>query len=141
MDKAIIKQFNYSSSCVAINGGGGKFTVKKFPSMIQLSSVNVIHCMDVNADGYTDIVLGGNQFNFQPQLERLDASPGDILINDGKGNLSWTEAAQTGLGLRGQLRDIAEIHRQDKRYLLFLQNDEYPVLYQLNTQSKNNKKN
>jgi hypothetical protein len=141
INKAIIKKFNYSSSCVAINNGNGNFSVKKFPPMIQLSSVNAIYCMDVNADGHTDIVMGGNQFDFQPQLERLDASSGDILINDGKGNLLWTEAAQTGLELRGQLRDIVEIHGKDKNYLLFLQNDEYPILYQLKDQSKNNKKN
>jgi hypothetical protein len=141
MNKAIVKKFNYSSSCVAINNGSGNFTVKKFPYMVQLSSVNAIHCMDVNADSYTDIIMGGNQFDFQPQLERLDASSGDILVNDGKGNFLWTEAAQTGLELRGQLRDIAEIHNRNKSYLLFLQNDEYPVLYQLSSQSKNNKKN
>jgi hypothetical protein len=94
--------------------------------------VNSIHCIDINNDGYPDIVSGGNQFDFIPQLERLDASSGDILINNGKGNFKWIEAAQTGLNLRGQVRDIAEIHRRNKKYLLFLQNDEFPVLCQLN---------
>jgi hypothetical protein len=95
--------------------------------------------MDINDDGFPDIVSGGNQFDFLPQLERLDASCGDILINGGKGNASvsntafkWTEPAQTGLNLRGQLRDIAEIHARSKRFLLFLQNDEFPVMYQFN---------
>ena len=129
---AIIREFNYSSSCVAINKGNGQFTIQKLPLMTQLSSVNVIHCMDINHDGATDLVLGGNQFDFLPQLERLDASCGDILINDGKGNFKWIEPARTGLGLRGQLRDIVEIHSGGGKYLLFLQNDEYPVLFKLN---------
>ena len=131
LNKAVVRKFNYMASCVAINKGNGKFEVHELPSMVQLSSVNAIHCMDVNNDGYTDIVCGGNQFDFIPQLERLDASSGDILINDGKGNFKWVESAQTGLNLRGELRDIAEIKSGSKTYLLFLQNDAYPVLYQL----------
>jgi enediyne biosynthesis protein E4 len=137
----MVKRFNYSTSCIAINKGNGQFTIQKFPAMVQMSSVNAIHCLDINNDGHTDVVLGGNQFDFQPQLGRLDASQGDILINDGKGNLQWTEAARTGLQLRGQLRDIAEIHERNKKYLLFLQNNEYPVLYRLNDHPKTNKKN
>jgi hypothetical protein len=105
--------------------------------MIQLSSVNAIHCMDINNDGKIDIVSGGNQFDFLPQLERLDASMGDVLINNGSGGFTWIEPAQTGLNLRGQLRDIAEIHSHRKNYLLFLQNDEYPVLYQVKNKIKN----
>jgi hypothetical protein len=92
--------------------------------------------MDVNNDGYIDLVLGGNLFNFQPQLQQLDACMGDVLINDHKGNFLWTNASQTGLNLKGQLRDIAEIHINNKRFLLFLQNDEQPLLYQLNDQKK-----
>jgi hypothetical protein len=136
LNKALVKQFNFSSSCVAINNGNGKFTIQKFPARLQLSSVNSIHCMDINNDGYIDIVSGGNQFDFLPQLERLDASCGDILINDGKGNFKWIEPIQTGLKLKGQLRDIAEIQGRRKKYLLFLQNDEYPLMYQLNNSEK-----
>jgi hypothetical protein len=131
LNKAIVRKFNYAASCVAINKGNGAFEVHELPSMVQLSSVNAIHCMDVNNDGYIDIVCGGNQFDFIPQLERLDASSGDILVNDGKGNFRWVESAQTGLNLRGELRDIAEVKSGSKTYLLFLQNDSYPVLYQL----------
>ena len=136
LNKAIVKTFNYSSSCIAISNGNGNFSIQKFPAGIQLSSANVIHATDVNADGINDLVIGGNLFNFQPQLERLDASLGAILINDGKGNLREVDAALTGLELRGQLRDIGEIKNKGNKYLLFLQNDEYPLLFKLNSQAK-----
>jgi enediyne biosynthesis protein E4 len=105
--------------------------------MIQLSSVNAIHCMDINNDGKIDIVSGGNQFDFIPQLERLDASMGDVLINHGNGTFSWVDPGLSGLNLRGQLRDIEEIHIRGEDYLLFLQNDEYPVLYEIKTRLRN----
>jgi hypothetical protein len=135
LSKSIVKELNYPSSCIAINNGNGKFTVQKLPSMEQLSCVNVVHCMDVNGDGRVDLVIGGNQFGFLPQFERLDASLGDVLINDGKGGFTWQDASRTGLKLRGEMRDIAEINSGGKKILLFLQNNEYPVLYRLNANS------
>jgi hypothetical protein len=79
-----------------------------------------------------DLVLGGNQFGFLPQFERLDASFGDVLINNGKGEFTWQEASKTGLRLRGEVRDIGLIKSKEKQYLIFLQNNEYPVLFEIN---------
>ncbi len=136
IQSAIVKQFNYASSCVAINEGNGKFTIKELPAMVQLSCINAIQPMDVNGDGYIDIVSGGNQFGFLPQFEKLDGSFGDVMINDGKGNFTSEETKKTGLELRGELRDITMIKNSKGTYLLFLQNNEYPVLYKLNDFSK-----
>lgn len=136
LNKALVKQFNYPASCVAINQGNGHFSIQKFPTMLQLSSVDVIHTLDINHDGYPDLVCGGNEFDFMPQLETLDASRGDILMNDGTGRFKWVEPARTGLELTGQVRDIEEINTRDKKYLLCLQNDEIPRLYQLTTFGK-----
>jgi len=136
LKKATVKQFNYPASCVAINKGNGNFSVEKFPQMVQLSSMNAIHAIDVNHDGYPDLVFGGNELDFMPQLETLDASRGDILINDGRGRFKWVEPGQTGLELTGQVRDIEEINIGEKKFLLCLQNDEFPLLYQLGTPAK-----
>ena len=131
-----VKQFNYTHSIIAINEGDGKFSIQKLPLMTQLSSVNSILCTDINHDGYTDLILGGNEFGFLPQFGRLDASTGDILLNNGKGSFTYIGSSESGLELRGQVRDIAEIKGKDDDYLLFLQNDEYPVMYKISKGSK-----
>jgi hypothetical protein len=95
--------------------------------------------MDINRDGYVDLIAGGNQFGFLPQFERLDASFGDVLINDKKGGLIWQGNKKTGLKLRGEMRDIAEIKTKSANYLLFLQNNEYPVFYKVNSVENNMK--
>jgi hypothetical protein len=136
LNKSVVNKFNYTYSCIALNNGNGNFTVNKFPASIQFSSLNIIYSIDINGDGIKDIVCGGNRFNFQPQLERLDASHGDILINDGKGNLKRVDPVNSGLDLRGQVRDIASFKNKSGTYLLFLQNDEYPVLYKLNNSTR-----
>lgn len=130
--KAVVKQFNYYNSCLAINNGNGNFTIEPLPSMSQLSCINVFQVLDINNDKLPDLVTGGNQFGFLPQFERLDASFGDILINDGNGKFIWQNDANTGINLRGEMRDIKEIKMKDKTCLLFLQNNEQPVLLELN---------
>jgi hypothetical protein len=136
LNKSEVKLFTYPSSCIAINNGNGNFTIQKLPVPSQFSSINIIHCMDVNQDGHIDLVTGGNQFGFLPQFERLDGSFGDILINNGKGQFIRQEAKKTGLNLRGQIRDIKEIDTKKDVRLLFLQNDEYPVMFRLNPENK-----
>ena len=129
LDSAQIKLFNYASSIVAFNNGNGQFTIQKLPVPVQFSSVNAIHCIDINGDGSTDLVLGGNEFGFLPQFGRLDASFGHVLLNDGKGHFTELPPDRSGLSLPGQIRDIAGIPGKDQMYLLFLRNNEFPVLY------------
>ncbi len=132
MQTSLVKNFTYPSSCVAINNGNGNFTIVKLPVMSQMSCINAIQPLDVNNDGKIDLITGGNQFGFLPQFEKLDGSFGDVLINDGKGNFTWQEDKICGIGLRGEVRDIAVIKNKAGTQVLFLQNNEYPALYKLN---------
>jgi len=131
LKKSTVKKFNYCASVVAINQGNGQFAIHKLPMMAQLSSVNAMVCTDVNSDGNIDLVLGGNLFGFLPQFERLDASFGDLLLNDGKGNFTWVQQRKTGFNVEGMVRDIVEFKGKEKR-ILFLRNNDFPVLYKLN---------
>ena len=56
-----------------------------------------------------------------------------------KGKFTWIKSDQSGVELHGQIRDIVKINgEKNNDYLLFLQNDEYPVLYKMNKHSKTN---
>jgi hypothetical protein len=131
LDSALVREFNYPSSIIAINEGNGRFSIQKLPAMVQLSSVGAIRCTDIDGDGHVDLLMGGNEFGFLPQFGRLDASSGHILLNDGKGRFNWINPGRSGLYLPGQIRDIAEVPAKDHVYLLFLQNDEFPALYSI----------
>lgn len=90
-----------------------------------------MHQMDINNDGFPDLISGGNKFGFPPQFGRLDASYGDVLINNGKGNFTRLDYDKTGLEIKGEVKDIVEVSSAGKKYLLFLVNNEYPVLYEI----------
>jgi hypothetical protein len=134
LKRSEVKQFNYCSSIIAINNGNGSFSVEPLPPAAQLSSVNAICATDINGDGKIDLLLGGNLFGFPPQFGRLDASYGQLFLNDGKGHLTFVDPVDAGLYSRGETKDIAEIKTRNGRYFLFTQNDSYPNLYQLKKQ-------
>ena len=80
-------------------------------------------------------MIGGNDFGFLAQFGRPEASGGDILLNYGKGNFAWLPQKQSGLHVAGQTRDIVEIPGRSADYFLFLVNNSYPFLYQVNKRS------
>jgi len=128
---SLVKQFNYTSSIVAINKGNGRFEIQALPFMAQLSCINAMTVVDVNNDGFKDIVYGGNDFDLVPQFGRLDASLGGVLLNDGKGHFTVANAVSTGISLRGEIKDIKQLKINGKPHVLILQNNEAPVLYQI----------
>lgn len=136
LNKSLVKQFNYTSSCIALNNGNGNFSIEKLPVLAQLSSVNAILATDINNTGKIDLVIGGNEDNFPPQFGRLDASFGNILMNNGKGNFSCMDCRKSGLAIRGEVRDIQPLKIKSENYLLFLRNNNYPVLYKVQTTAK-----
>ncbi len=128
-EKSITRQVNYSTSCIAFNSGNSNFSVQALPAPLQLSSVKAILPADINNDGYLDLIMGGNEFGFQPQLGRLDANEGTVLLNDGKGSFVMLSNEQSGIRLQGQVRDIVLIKQKNGAGILFLRNNEFPELY------------
>jgi hypothetical protein len=59
------------------------------------------------------------------------ARPNDKV---GQGNFNCVDSRKSGLQVVGQVKDIAQIKSGDKIYFLFLRNDDYPVMYQVNSQ-------
>lgn len=129
LQKAVVKECNYTSSCVALNQGNGNFTIQKLPVRAQLSSINAICSIDLNKDGYLDLVTGGNNSNFLPQLEKLDASYGDVFMNNRNGSFNYLPSKQTGLKVEGVVRDIKMVEAGGRNYLMFLRNNDYPAMY------------
>ena len=134
--KATVKQVDYFRSVIAINDGKGNFTLQELPLSTQLSSVCSIHVCDINNDGKPDIVLGGNNFNFLPQYGRVDASYGEVLLNKGSMNFESVEFPQSGLFIKGMIRDIKQLKIKGLDYLMIAVNNEKVRLLKLNASGK-----
>jgi enediyne biosynthesis protein E4 len=133
LKKSEVKWCSYTASCIALNNGDGSFSIQKLPPNVQFSSVNAIASTDLDADGRKDLVLGGNIFGVQPQFSRLDASYGAVILNKGGGQFEYLPQATSGLSVRGAVRSIVAFRQRNRLRLLFLQNNDRPVLYEVKT--------
>ncbi len=99
------------------NKGNFEFAAHKLPWEAQISSVHDILVDDINNDEYPDIILGGNTYEINTQLSRLDASYGVVLVNDRQG--SFTNYTQSDFSVKGAVRSIKKIKVNEEGYLLF----------------------
>ena len=134
--KAIFKHVNFQASCIGYNDGRGNFTIKKMPLPLQLSSINAIKVTDVNHDNFPDIIAAGNMLEILPQFCRLDGSYGHVLINNKNGNFTAMPQSVSGLNLPGQTRDILTFKYKKEDCILFLENNEVPVMYKIKSGKK-----
>ncbi|SHG49920.1 VCBS repeat-containing protein [Flagellimonas flava] len=130
MDKSIVKQVTVSASVMAINEGGGKFSIQPLPARAQLSCVCDITCADVNNDGNLDLIMAGNNFEFKPQFSRLDASYGNLLLGDGKLGFAWQNYNDSGFAIKEEVKYLEQLtDKNGKRYLIAAINNEKPKIF------------
>ncbi|MFI5140334.1 MAG: hypothetical protein ACHQIM_21120, partial [Sphingobacteriales bacterium] len=79
---------------------------------------------DYDGDGKADILLGGNFYQSKPEVGIYDASYGLLLKGDGKGGFKAVKPQNSGIVVKGAVRDIAEIKAGKKRLLIFAKNND-----------------
>ncbi|MEL7147964.1 MAG: FG-GAP-like repeat-containing protein, partial [Bacteroidota bacterium] len=133
LQNTIVKEVANSQSVIAVNLGNGQFQIRPLPARVQLSCVNSIALTDVNADGHTDLITAGNNFEFKPQYSRLDACYGDVLIGDGKLGFEWQQYDKTGLFIRDEVKHLGQFSDKDgRKFLIAAINDQKPRVYKMN---------
>lgn len=130
IEKSIVKQVTVSASVLAINEGGGNFTIKQLPARAQLSCVCDITCADVNNDGNLDLIMAGNNFEFKPQFSRLDASYGNLLLGDGNLGFEWQNYNTSGFKIKEEVKYLEQlVDKKGNRYLIAAINNEKPKIF------------
>jgi hypothetical protein len=71
-----------------------------------LKTVHAIAAVDVDADGDSDLIMGGNESLVRVRIGKSDANQGLVLRNDGKGNFQAIAQSSSGLNIRGDLREL-----------------------------------
>ena len=132
-ENSIMKQSTISESIIAVNQGDWNFSVKKLPSRVQLSCVCGIICSDINNDGYLDIIMAGNNFEFKPQYSRLDANYGSVLLGDGNLGFTWQDYNTSGFAVKNEVKHLKKIKdNKGKSYFIAAINNESPKLFLIN---------
>lgn len=130
-----LKAYTLQSSLL-INDGNGKFKIKPLPLAAQFSPIYGILVKDLDGDGNLDILVGGNLNEVKPEVGRYDASYGLFLRGDGKGDFSAVSARESGLSLKGAVRDIKSIQIGKEHLILVARNNSPLQLFEFNRMIK-----
>lgn len=120
--------YNFASS-VLINKKNGTFGVNQLPAPAQYSTTYGINAGDFDGDGNIDILLAGNFFESKPEVGIYDASYGLVLKGNGHGGFTALSQQQSGISLKGQIRDIIQIKSAGASLLLFGSNNDKIQIY------------
>jgi hypothetical protein len=132
IEKAIKLTVNETRSCIFVNNGKGLFSKKPLPAMAQWAPVFSILVSDLNKDGINDIFLGGNFYGLKPEVGRHDASYGVCLLGSPPNSWRYITPAQSGLMVKGEVRDIKEINSKKGKTIIVARNHESLQLFQTN---------
>lgn len=110
--------------CYFENRGDGVFNMHQLPMDSQISSVNAISIADFDKDKNLDILLAGNLYGSEVETPRNDASFGQLLKGDGKGEFRVVPNEKSGLRIKGEVRNLLPltIAQQKQQHILVVKN-------------------
>lgn len=113
-----------TTSSLLINKSGKHFELKPLPNEAQFSMLQGIIYDDFNGDGKKDLLFAGNFFPFGVRYGRNDAGMGCLLAGNNKGDFAPVEKEETGLFIRGDVRDMICIKGIKNNSILISKNDD-----------------
>lgn len=104
----VVKATNFKSSYFE-NLGDATFKISTLPLVSQFAPINGIQVMDVNNDGYLDLLMVGNNYSGDASLGNYDALIGLCLVGNGKGEFKSMGVNRTGFFVDTDAKDIKTI--------------------------------
>jgi hypothetical protein len=114
-----------TASCWLENIGNGKFVKRYLPMAAQFAPVNAILCDDMDGDGITDLLLGGNEYQAEVMTGRYDASWGCFLKGQKNKQFKTVSPVESGFILRGDVKDLAVIKTANAKLVLAAVNNDW----------------
>jgi hypothetical protein len=132
LEKASVLSVEQSQTCVFYNDGKGNFNMRPLPIRAQFSPVFSILVTDINNDGTKDLFLGGNFYGLKPEVGRYDASFGITLLGNKKHGFEYLPPANSGLFIKGEVRDISTINTKNGKQIIVARNNDALQLFKRN---------
>jgi enediyne biosynthesis protein E4 len=114
------------------NLGNFKFEVEELPSSVQFSPL--VSGISLNATKSPEVILGGNFYPVNVQRGRYDASYGTYLKQNEAGELEALSSNISGLSVKGEVRNIKIIIINGITHLIFVRNNDKPIIMKINDQ-------
>jgi hypothetical protein len=122
IDSALQLKATTFQSCWIENKGQFKFVLHPLPAQAQWAPVYATLPMDIDHDGFIDILMAGNEFSMAPYLGRYDAFNGLLLKGDGNGNFKALPIAESGWYIPGNAKTLIQLNGKDEQLYIAGQN-------------------
>jgi len=127
---ALVLKASILASCYMENKGNNQFQLFPLPREAQYSPVYAVRSGDYNKDGKPDMILAGNFFGTRIKFGEYDANKGLLLTGNGKGDFEVLTDTQSGLHIRGEVRDLTDVRlASGKDIMIFALNNDSVRLY------------
>lgn len=133
LSQAINYKATNFATCYVENLGGGKFEMTPLENLAQITSTNAIQIADVNSDGQEDLILFGNQYESEVETPRNDAGYGLCLLGDGHGKFSALMPFDSGLLVKGEVRNVQLLKVAQSTALIVARNEEAIQIIRIET--------
>lgn len=115
---AVVKNFH---SSLLMNHGNGSFKLLSLPNEAQKGPTLGFDIVDINGDGYLDIIGAGAIHETEVETIRYDGNTGYVLLNNKKGKI--TSLQNTSFYSKANTKTLKKITVKGKRYLLIGNNN------------------
>lgn len=129
LEESYAREITSTSHAFFINNGNFEFEEVKLPQEVQAFPILDGESLDVNDDGFDDLIVLGTLYNTEVETPRLDAGGGLVLIND-KGSRYIINNREYNIYTKGNVREVYSFKGSDqKSKILILRNDGDLALY------------
>jgi hypothetical protein len=118
-------------SVAFLNRGGESMEPEPLPLRAQLAPMYSISATDINNDGISEILMGGNLFDVKPHIGPYDASRGVFLTYE-ENQLMSLNHTDSGITVSGETRNILPITVNGNSHIIWGRSGETPVVFRVN---------
>ncbi len=117
------------ASQLLLSNQNSEYDWHPLPLEAQTSPIYDILIHDLDGNGHSDLLIGGNQYSVKPEIGPYDAGKGSLLLGSGEGIFTPVHIQNSGLFLDGQVRNFCWISLGQKQLLFVVRNNETPLVY------------
>ncbi len=105
VDEAVVYQIENFESIILENRNG-VLIKKSLPNEAQVSPIKSSIVMDINDDGYKDVIIVGNHYGVEVETTRYDAGYGGVFLGNKNLDFTFVSAQESGFYIPKDSRDI-----------------------------------
>ncbi|MFT7386588.1 MAG: hypothetical protein ACI82E_001354, partial [Nonlabens sp.] len=108
IEGSVVYEISSFESILLINENG-KLIAKSLPNEAQIAPIKSALVIDIDNDGYKDIITVGNHYGVEVETVRYDAGYGTVLLGNGKNNFSFLPPRKSGFYVPSDSRDLKQL--------------------------------